>query len=113
MPDRGQDKGDSQNHKRFMVAKRFSPNGDNINDVWNFKGKRISNIRTLNIYDRWGELVYSAQNIKDGNADATAGWNGKFKGEKELPGVYVFYAEIEYVGSTGFDKFKGEFTLIR
>jgi gliding motility-associated-like protein len=91
----------------------FSPNGDNINDVWNFKGKRISNIRTLNIYDRWGELVYSAQNIKDGNADATAGWNGKFKGEKALPGVYVFYAEIEYVGSTGFDKFKGEFTLIR
>lgn len=91
----------------------FSPNKDNINDFWNLKGKRINNIRTLNIYDRWGEQVYTAQNIKDGNTDPNAGWNGELKGQKALPGVYVFYAEVEYVGSSGFDKYKGEFTLIR
>lgn len=91
----------------------FSPNKDNINDNWNIKGKRVRNIRTLNIYDRWGEMVYSVQNIKDGNTDPGAGWKGVFNGENALPGVYVFYAEIEYVGSEGFDKYKGEFTLIR
>ena len=91
----------------------FSPNNDKVNDLWNLKGKRVRNIRTLNIYDRWGDMVYAAQNIKDGNLDASVGWNGLFKGEKALPGVYVFYAEIEYVGSEGFDKYKGDFTLIR
>src|SRR6185436_17485521 len=91
----------------------FTPNGDGINDIWNVKGKRVSNIRTLNIYDRWGEMVYAAQNIKDASVDEVIGWKGIFKGEKALPGVYVFYAEIEYVGSTGFDKYKGEFTLLR
>jgi hypothetical protein len=58
-------------------------------------------------------MVYAAQNIKDGNLDSNVGWKGLFKGQKALPGVYVFYAEIEYVGSEGFDKYKGEFTLIR
>jgi gliding motility-associated-like protein len=91
----------------------FSPNGDGTNEIWNLKGKRVRNIRTLNIYDRWGEMVYAAQNIKDGNLDSNVGWKGLFKGQKALPGVYVFYAEIEYVGSEGFDKYKGEFTLIR
>ncbi len=91
----------------------FSPNGDRINDFWNLKGKRINNIRTLNIYNRWGELVYSVQNIKDGNTDPNAGWDGEFNGKKVLPGVYVFYAEIEYSGSNGVDKFKGELTLVR
>ncbi len=91
----------------------FSPNGDKINDLWNLKGKRVRNIKTLNIYDRWGELVFHAENIKDGNLDSTTGWDGKFKGEKAMPGVYVFYAEIEYVGSEGFDKYKGDFTLLR
>lgn len=91
----------------------FTPNGDNINDLWNLKGKRVRNIKSLNIYDRWGELVYAAKNIKDGNLDAGVGWGGNFKGERALPGVYVFYAEVEYVGSEGSDIYKGEFTLLR
>lgn len=91
----------------------FSPNGDGINDLWNLKGKRVTKIKTLNIYDRWGEMVYSAQDLSDGNIDNKVGWNGNFKGQKALPGVYVFYAEIQFYGSTSFDKYKGEFTLLR
>ena len=91
----------------------FSPNGDAINELWNLKGKRVRNIKTLNIYDRWGEMVYSAQDIQDGNLNQKVGWDGYFKGKKALPGVYVFYAELEYFGSQEVDKYKGEFTLLR
>lgn len=91
----------------------FSPNGDVINDKWNLKGKRVRNIKTLNIYNRWGEMVYSGSNLADGNIDQKTGWDGLIKGQKALPGVYVFYAEIEFFGSDNFDKYKGEFTLLR
>jgi gliding motility-associated-like protein len=85
----------------------FTPNRDGTNDVWNIKGKRISSFCALNIYNRWGESVYAAQNIKDGNADPSMGWDGKFKGEKALPEAYVFYTEVEYMGLEVFDKYKG------
>ncbi|MFZ1255907.1 MAG: gliding motility-associated C-terminal domain-containing protein [Saprospiraceae bacterium] len=91
----------------------FTPNGDKVNDLWNIKGKRVRNIKSLNVYDRWGEMVFSASNIKDGNLDPNVGWNGEWNGDHALPGVYVFYAEIEYVGSEGSDIYKGDFTLIR
>ena len=90
-----------------------SSNGDNLNDHFNVYGKRVRNVRLLQIYDRWGSQVYSQTNLPDGNTNRSVGWSGEFKGKKALPGVYVFYAEVEYEGSTGFEKVKGEFTLLR
>ena len=91
----------------------ISANGDNLNDHFNVYGKRVRNVRLLQIYDRWGSQVFSQTNLPDGNTNRSVGWSGDFKGKKALPGVYVFYAEVEYEGSTGFEKVKGEFTLLR
>ena len=91
----------------------FSPNDDRVNDFFNVYGKRVRNVRLLQVYDRWGSMVYSREDIPDGNKDPQVGWNGYFKGQRALPGVYAFYAEVEYEGSTGFEEVKGEFTLIR
>ncbi len=93
----------------------INPNSSQAgNNFFNLYGKRVRGVKLLNIYDRWGELVYSGQNLPDGNnGGRTSGWNGFFNGEKALPGVYVFYAEVQYLGSSSTDKFKGEFTLLR
>jgi len=92
----------------------ISANGDGKNDFFNLYGKRVRQVKLLEIYDRWGARVYSQQNLPDGNnGGQNKGWDGVFKGVKALPGVYTFYAEIEYEKSTGFDKFQGEFTLLR
>ncbi len=92
----------------------ISANGDGKNDFFNLYGKRVKQVKLLEIYDRWGARVYSQQNLPDGNnGGQNKGWDGVFKGVKALPGVYTFYAEIEYEKSTGFDKFQGEFTLLR
>ena len=92
----------------------ISSNGDGKNDFFNLYGKRVRQVKLLEIYDRWGARIYSQQNLPDGNnGGQNKGWDGVFKGVKALPGVYTFYAEIEYEKSTGFDKFQGEFTLLR
>ena len=92
----------------------INPNSGVVdNKFFNLYGKRVRNIRTLQIFDRWGELVYSGENLQDGNKAKGLGWNGEFRGDKALPGVYVFYAEVQYEGSPSTDKFKGEFTLLR
>ncbi|MBK9272564.1 MAG: gliding motility-associated C-terminal domain-containing protein [Saprospiraceae bacterium] len=91
----------------------ISSNQDNTNDFFNVYGKRVRNVRKLQVYDRWGSMVYSRENLPDGNKNPQVGWNGTFKGERALPGVYVFYAEVEYEGSTGYEEVKGDFTLVR
>ena len=74
----------------------FSPNGDGVNDYFSGRGnKSVSLIRSLNIYSRWGELVYSGQSLPPNSNKA--GWDGFFKGKLMNPGVYVWIAEMEYL----------------
>jgi hypothetical protein len=40
------------------------------------------------------------------------GWDGTFKGKELNPGVYIYWAEIEYQGGTT-RILKGDVTLIR
>jgi hypothetical protein len=40
------------------------------------------------------------------------GWDGRFQGSYMLPGVYVYWAEIEYADGTT-EVFQGDLTLVR
>ena len=92
----------------------FNPNSSVLeNSKFNLYGKRVRNIRIINIYSRWGELVFSSENFQDANKAKGLGWDGMFLGQKALPGVYTFYAEVEFENSSGREKLKGEFTLLR
>ncbi|HRI01455.1 MAG TPA: gliding motility-associated C-terminal domain-containing protein [Saprospiraceae bacterium] len=92
----------------------FSPNGDGLNDHFTLWGKRVRNIKKLAIYDRWGEKVFDGDNLSDGNKGGlTKGWDGNFRGERSLPGVYVFWAEVQFEGSNSTEIYKGDFTLLR
>ncbi|MCC6815670.1 MAG: hypothetical protein IT267_04605 [Saprospiraceae bacterium] len=83
------------------------------NNRFNLYGKKVRNIKLLQIFSRWGELVYSNSNFNDANTQRGLGWNGFYNGEYALPGVYAFYAEVEFEGSTGSTVVKGDFTLVR
>ncbi len=86
------------------IANAFSPNGDNINDVFRVLGNGIESLELM-IYDRWGMLLY--QTTAPGK-----GWDGSYKGEMQPVGVYVYMAWIKTVD--GEDKFQqGNLTLIR
>ena len=62
----------------------FTPDGDGLNDTW-FPSLYYWHTVDLYIYDRWGKLVYQAD-------DPSQGWNGEFRnlGEKCPNGVYGY-----------------------
>jgi gliding motility-associated-like protein len=80
------------NGANFFIPNTFSPNGDGANDVFYPRGTGLFNIKSFRIFNRWGEIVFE----KGGFAanDASAGWDGTFKGVKLNPDVYVYTAEI-------------------
>jgi len=62
----------------------FTPNGDNINDDWGMSNiVFLGQFETLKVYDRWGGEVFETNNQSDR-------WDGSRKGEKLMPGQYVY-----------------------
>lgn len=66
----------------------FTPNGDNLNDVWMLKGSCIKNF-SCTIFNRWGETITTFNNINDA-------WDGFYKNQKAPQDIYVFKAEITF-----------------
>jgi gliding motility-associated-like protein len=97
--------------ERFLYfANVFTPNGDGQNDRFYPQGVDGFPIRTFMIYDRWGEIVFSAHNI--GVNDPGAGWDGTFKGQTLKPDVYVYV--VDAMCSNGKKvAIRGDISLIR
>jgi len=88
----------------------FSPNGDNINDFFfPVSSSDLIKINHLSIFDRWGANVFNNRNFSVN--DPASGWDGKFKGQALMPGVYIYTAELG-VGDQ-IKKYYGEITIIR
>jgi gliding motility-associated-like protein len=94
-----------------FVPNSFSPNGDDANDIFTIYGNASINfVRNLNIYDRWGSLLYYREDLNIN--DPSQGWDGLFRGEMMPPGVYVYTFEVVFAdGSVRL--FKGDVTLVR
>ena len=57
----------------IYVPNAFSPNGDVKNDVFKVAGTEMISVFDLQIYNRYGQLVYQT-------TDKTKGWDGTFTG---------------------------------
>lgn len=71
------------------VPTGFTPNGDGTNDRLIVHGQAGTMIESFRVFDRWGELVYEAQDFPVN--DEAAGWDGAFRGKELMPGVYVWH----------------------
>lgn len=80
------------NGENIFVPNTFSPNGDGMNDVFYPRGSGLFRIKSLKIFDRWGEMVYIKNDFNPN--DANAGWNGTYKGKQLNVDVYVYVMEI-------------------
>ena len=63
----------------------------------------------MEIYSRWGELVYEAANLPLG--DSNRGWDGNYKGVRQEPDVYIYHAVVLTEGEER--AFTGDIMLIR
>ena len=89
----------------LYVPTAFTPNGDGLNDFAKVILVGIKELRYFNIFNRWGELVFST-------SDASKGWNGIWKGGEQPNAVFVWMAQaIDFKGNI-ISK-KGTVTLIR
>lgn len=95
-----------------FVPNAFSPNGDGYNDWLTVYAKQgvITNVRSMQIFNRWGEQVFENQNFQPNVP--TEGWDGFFRNQTLNTGVFAYVIELEYFdGSTDF--LKGDVTLNR
>ena len=77
-----------------FVPNAFSPNGDGSNDRFTlFTDQGVKEIETLQIFDRWGEIVFTNNNFPPN--DLQFGWDGKFKGKDLNHAVFAYFAKIK------------------
>ncbi len=83
----------------------FSPNGDGVNDGWQLPIVEDYPNILVDIYNRWGQLVFSSVGY-------TIPWDGRYKG-KDLP-VGTYYYVIDLNDNTVEDRFlTGPITIMR
>ncbi|MDX1936889.1 MAG: gliding motility-associated C-terminal domain-containing protein, partial [Flavihumibacter sp.] len=70
----------------------FSPNGDGNNDLFYPRGTGLYNIKSMRIFNRWGETIFEQRNFTAN--DATKAWNGNYKGQPVPNDVYIYTVEI-------------------
>ncbi len=92
------------------IPNAFNPSGI-FNNTFNAYGDdRVFNIRTLQVFDRWGNKIAVLDNLTPN--DPAQGWDGRFRGEDMQPGVYAYWMKIEYVDGTS-EVFSGDVTIVR
>ena len=92
----------------LKIPRSFSPNGDRKNDWLITQTGGLKGIKDykLTIYNKYGEVVFESENLKEG-------WNGNVNNGKGQPlgGVYVY--SLSYEDADGLKSKKtGEVTLI-
>ena len=70
------------------VPTAFTPNGDGVNDKIYVKGWGIQELLFFKIYNRYGELIFSSNNLYHG-------WDGKFRGQPQPIETYRYNVAVK------------------
>ena len=84
----------------------FTPNGDKLNDIFLPVYKGVIVEYQLNIFNRWGELIF----VESKNIDK--GWNGTYKDKLCKQDVYVWKVYVKFSNGQVYIK-AGDVTLYR
>ena len=94
-----------RNGAEIYVPTAFTPNGDGHNDVVRPVLVGITQFDFFNVYNRWGQLVFSTTR-------RNAGWDGMYNGSAQEAGAYVYITQgKDFAGKTVYRK--GTVVLIR
>jgi gliding motility-associated-like protein len=89
----------------IFVPSAFSPNGDGKNDAFRFVAAGMKTVEYFNVYNRWGQMVYSSNS-------PLPGWDGTIAGKAQAAGIYIWAVRaIDYTGAVYSQK--GTMTLVR
>ncbi len=96
----------------IYIPNAFTPNEDGYNDLFTVYADAniVESIEKMQVYNRWGSLVYDANQIQPNSF--SEGWDGKYKSKPVNPGTYVYWVRIRYIDGT-VEIYEGDITLIR
>jgi gliding motility-associated-like protein len=95
---------------KFYVPNVFTPDDNGVNDKFTVFGNReVRLVRSLFIYDRWGNGVWQDFDFVPGGS---SGWDGFCRGKPMGSGVYVWVAELEFFDGSK-EVVSGHVTLVR
>jgi gliding motility-associated-like protein len=89
----------------IKIPNAFTPNGDGFFDVWKFGLNNCFEKAQVDVYNRWGGLVYHADNY---NND----WDGTYQGKPLPDATYYYIISIQYTNGIT-NLLKGNVTIIR
>jgi len=89
----------------------FNPDSSTGNEGFTLYGnEQVLLIEEMYIYDRWGNMMFQAQQIEPNNL--TLGWDGRFNNRVVEQGVYVYLFKVLYA-NTETEVFTGDITLLK
>jgi gliding motility-associated-like protein len=87
-----------------VVPNTITPNGDGVNDTWNIPFLRSFKNVSIEVFDRWGRMVYQSK-----NGLPAGGWDGTSRGRPLPMDSYFYIINL----NNGKDPLKGTITIIR
>jgi gliding motility-associated-like protein len=76
----------------LFVPNAFTPNGDQLNDLFPYKERINQPAYFINIYNRWGEKVFDSR-------EGEQNWDGFYKGTKVPTETFIYF--VSYRGCDG------------
>ena len=81
-----------------------------MNDRFYVSAIGLKTIVYMRVYNRWGQLIFEADNVSPNNP--AAGWDGTFKGQVLEPDVFMY--EVSAICELGAPfKYKGDVSIVR
>lgn len=95
---------------QLYIPNVFAPDSYDNKTFFVYSDDCILKINYLEIYDRWGSLVFKTGPTAPDQTDS--GWDGRIGNKRARPGVYVYKTEFELVDGTTEQRY-GTVSLVR
>jgi gliding motility-associated-like protein len=93
----------------IFIPNAFSPDGNELNQYFQIEGNKIDpSDFSMQIFNRWGELIFESKNI-------AFGWDGTYtENNYAAPsGVYTYQVRYRFDGMQDSKTIQGHFSLLR
>ncbi len=100
-------------NRNVFIPNIFSPNGDDRNDYFGVStGAGVKKINFIRVFDRWGELLFTKDNIPAGADPNANGWDGTFRNKPVDSGVYVYLIDVTFEDGQKL-LYRGDVTIVK
>lgn len=101
-------------NRNVYIPNVFSPNRDGRNEDFRiFACQGVRSVNSVQVFDRWGGLVYVNDNLEPNCLDGIQLWDGTGQNGKPVnPAVFVYVIEVEFLDNAKL-LYRGDITVLR